>query len=91
MPTLGAEEYEISWSPLVLGRLGQVHNSLGNRDAAIRYCSEFTGLWKEADPALQARVEAVRAPLMRDFQKLILKSGPRPPPLYRRARSPVGN
>lgn len=44
---------EASWHPLVLRRLGELHASLGHRDEAKRYYSEFIDLWKDADPELQ--------------------------------------
>jgi len=49
----------------ILNRLGQLHESKGNRDAAIRYYERFVNLWANADPELQPRVASARRRLLR--------------------------
>ena len=49
----------------VLTRLGELHESRGNREKAIHYYSRFVDLWKNADPELQPRVAEVHRRLAR--------------------------
>jgi tetratricopeptide (TPR) repeat protein len=65
LPTLEGLSYETLWYPFVLQRLGQLHESLGHRDRAIDYFSQFIDLWKDADPKLQPQVEEAREALAR--------------------------
>jgi len=51
--------------PRILNRLGQLHESKGNRDAAVRYYERFVNLWSNADPELQPRVAIARRRLVR--------------------------
>jgi tetratricopeptide (TPR) repeat protein len=53
------------WLPLVLERLGQLHEEQGNPEKAAEYNGRFVELWAEADSDLQPRVEAVRRALER--------------------------
>jgi tetratricopeptide (TPR) repeat protein len=57
---LGGRYYEVSWYPLVLYRLGELHQSLGHWALARDYFSRFVDLWKDADPELQPRVRQAR-------------------------------
>jgi serine/threonine-protein kinase len=64
-PAFYAEGPETLWYPLVLRRLGELHESLGHREQAIDYYGQFIALWKDADPELQPQVEEARAALAR--------------------------
>jgi len=44
----------------VLRRLGELHDSLGNREKARDNYSRFVELWEKADPEVQPQVKAVR-------------------------------
>jgi tetratricopeptide (TPR) repeat protein len=59
-PSVFGAPYEVSWYPHALRRLGELHESLRNRDQAIDYYQRFIELWKDADPELQPQVEDVR-------------------------------
>jgi eukaryotic-like serine/threonine-protein kinase len=48
-----------------LRRLGELHESRGNRERAIRYYSRFVELWKSADAEIRPRVTDVRHRIMR--------------------------
>lgn len=48
--------YEVAFRPLAYERLAQIHESLGDSDAALDYYRRFAEFWVEADPALQPRV-----------------------------------
>ena len=61
----GSTRLEAQWYPFVLLRLSQLHASLGHRDKAIEYYTQFIDLWKDADPELQPQVEAAREALAR--------------------------
>ena len=63
--TMDGIHYEATWYPLVLRRLGALHESLGHTEQAIRYYREFIDLWKDADPELQPQVREARATLER--------------------------
>jgi serine/threonine-protein kinase len=65
LPSLWGAGYEDYWYPVVLRRLGELHESLGHRDEAIEYYSKFIDLWKDADPELQPQVEEARRALAR--------------------------
>jgi tetratricopeptide (TPR) repeat protein len=51
-PRGGAEVYE---------RLGQLYEKRGDKQRAVKAYQQVVELWKDADPVLQARVEAARA------------------------------
>ena len=51
---------ETRWYPPALRRLGELHQSLGHRDAAIDYFQRFVELWSDADPELQPQVQQAR-------------------------------
>ncbi|MFQ5705586.1 MAG: tetratricopeptide repeat protein, partial [Gemmatimonadales bacterium] len=59
-PSVFGNLYELTWYPLALRRLGELHESLGHRDEAIDYYQRFIELWDEADPELQPQVQAAR-------------------------------
>jgi tetratricopeptide (TPR) repeat protein len=58
--SLGGVMYEATWYPLVLRRLGELHEACGDREKAIEYYWQFVDLWKDADPVLQPQVAVVR-------------------------------
>ena len=41
-------------------RLGELYEARGERDKAVRHYQTFIGLWKDADPELQAKVTDAR-------------------------------
>lgn len=47
----------------VYRRIGELAEASGDTSTAVRYYRAFLGLWSEADPELQPRVDAVRARL----------------------------
>jgi tetratricopeptide (TPR) repeat protein len=55
--------YEATWYPLVLRRLGELHEARGDRAKAMEYYNQFVELWKDADTSLQPQVVAARARL----------------------------
>ncbi len=59
-PSVFGARYEVSWYPHALRRLGELHESLGNREQAIDYYQRFIELWQDADPELQPQVEDVK-------------------------------
>ena len=63
IPSLDGVHYEATWYPLMLHRLGQLHDSLHHRRQAIDYYGRFIDLWKDADSDLQPQVEAARRAL----------------------------
>jgi tetratricopeptide (TPR) repeat protein/tRNA A-37 threonylcarbamoyl transferase component Bud32 len=67
IPSMGPESdgNHALWYPLVLRRLGELHESLGHPDRAIDYYSRFVDLWQDADPELQTQVEEARAAVRR--------------------------
>lgn len=65
MWTLDGVHYEATWYPLVLQRLGQLHESLGHTEQATGYYGEFIELWNDADSDLQPRVRETRITLAR--------------------------
>jgi DNA-binding SARP family transcriptional activator len=54
----------------VYRRIGELAESLGDRDTAIRYYDALVDLWAEADPVLQPQVQLARTRLE------LLRSGP---------------
>lgn len=46
--------------PLAHERLGSIYEALGLTVPAVHHLSTFAGLWNEADPELQPRVEVAR-------------------------------
>jgi tetratricopeptide (TPR) repeat protein len=59
--------YGVSWNdrPIVADRLGQVYERMGEREKAREAYEIFVTAWRDADPALQPRVEAARQALLR--------------------------
>ena len=53
------------WRPGILKRAGELHEARGNRERAVARYTEFTELWKNADPDLQAVVSDVRQRIAR--------------------------
>ncbi|CAN5805951.1 hypothetical protein BH20GEM1_BH20GEM1_07610 [soil metagenome] len=51
--------------PLVADRLGQAYEAAGDREKAREAYELFVMAWRDADPVLQPRVEAVRQSLLR--------------------------
>lgn len=64
-PTIYAQVYEIRWYPLVLHRLGELHEAAGHREQAIEYYGRFISLWRDADPELQPQVADAKMRLAR--------------------------
>nr|NIM49403.1 hypothetical protein [Gemmatimonadales bacterium] len=64
-PSILGFNVERSWYPHALRRLGELHESLGHREQAIVYYSQFIELWKNADPELEPRVQDARETLAR--------------------------
>jgi tetratricopeptide (TPR) repeat protein len=58
--SLAPIQYEVTWYPLVLRRLGELYDARGDREKALRYYGQFAELWKDADAELQPQVAAVR-------------------------------
>jgi hypothetical protein len=52
--------YFASRRPVALFKLGEVEARLGHTDAAIEAYTQFVGLWQDADPELQPRVQRAR-------------------------------
>jgi tetratricopeptide (TPR) repeat protein len=48
------------YQPRTLLMLGELYEAQGDTARAIERYSEFTGLWKDADPSLQPRVNEIR-------------------------------
>ena len=48
------------WLATAYGRLGELYEQRGDTTNAIRYYAKLVDLWRDADPELQARVEAAR-------------------------------
>lgn len=65
MWTLDGVHYEATWYPVVLQRLGQLHESLGHAEQATGYYGQFIELWNDADADLQPRVRETRMTLAR--------------------------
>ena len=63
-PTMPVLEDERWLAPTLL-RLGELLEERGERSAAVEYYGRFVALWKDADPALQPRVDEVRARMAR--------------------------
>ena len=61
--TMDGIHYEATWYPIVLERLGELHESLGHPEQAIRYYRAFIDLWEDADPELQPQVADARRAL----------------------------
>jgi tetratricopeptide (TPR) repeat protein len=49
----------------VLRRLGELYEARGDRTAAVEYYTQFTDLWKDADPELQPQLRAVKERIAR--------------------------
>jgi tetratricopeptide (TPR) repeat protein len=54
---VAADAFELPW---ILRRLGALHESKGDIAKSLVYYRRFVELWKNADPELQPKVEAVR-------------------------------
>jgi tetratricopeptide (TPR) repeat protein len=52
--------YQSFFQPRILLGLGELYEGQGNAARAIERYSEFTELWKDADPSLQPRVNEIR-------------------------------
>ena len=64
-PLFGRQNMEGGSKPLMLKRLGELYETVGNvEQAALRY-REFLALWDKADPRLQPKVADVRHRLSR--------------------------
>jgi tetratricopeptide (TPR) repeat protein len=64
-PFFGRLNFEGGAKPLLLKRLGELYESVGNVEkAAVKY-REFLALWDKADPRLQPKVTDVRQRLSR--------------------------
>ncbi|HWP39148.1 MAG TPA: protein kinase [Gemmatimonadales bacterium] len=59
---LGADA---NWMGRTLKRLGELHESKGNREKAVEYYGRFVDLWKNADPELQPLVNQARERMAR--------------------------
>lgn len=55
--------YELAFRGLAYERLAQIHDALGDTQAARTYYRDLTRLWEEADADLLPRVEAARTRL----------------------------
>ncbi|HYC52413.1 MAG TPA: hypothetical protein VEB19_14975, partial [Gemmatimonadaceae bacterium] len=64
-PYMNRQSFDASQKPLMLKRLGELHESKGNIPKAVEYYREFIKLWERADPALQPKVAEVRRKLSR--------------------------
>ena len=60
-----AHNPDAAWRADTYMRLGALYEDLGNREQAVDYYNRFIDLWKDADPELQPRVEAVKQRLAR--------------------------
>ena len=64
-PLFGRQNFDAGAKPLLLKRLGELYESVGNAEkAALRY-REFLALWDKADPRLQPKIADVRYRLSR--------------------------
>ena len=64
-PFFGRLNFEGGARPLMLKRLGELYESVGNTEkAALRY-RDFLALWDKADPRLQPKIAEVRQRLSR--------------------------
>ncbi len=59
------------WRPRTHYRLGELYEMKGNRDKAVAHYTEFVSLWKDAEPALQPRVQEAR----RRLERLVADKG----------------
>jgi tetratricopeptide (TPR) repeat protein len=59
-PSIYAHNYEISWYPFALRRLGELYEARGDRDQAVEYYQRFIDLWRDADAELQPQVDDAR-------------------------------
>ena len=64
-PYMGRQNFDASQKPLMLKRLGELHESKGNIPKAAEYYREFIRLWERAEPQLQPKVAEVRRRLAR--------------------------
>lgn len=55
--------YEIAYLGMAELRQGQIHERLGNADAAMRHYRRFIELWRECDPELRSLVETAESRL----------------------------
>jgi tetratricopeptide (TPR) repeat protein len=60
---LGTAVLDFGYLSHSYGRMGEMYDALGDREKAIEYYNRFVARWKNAEPALQPRVEAARARL----------------------------
>ncbi|MGH7656739.1 MAG: protein kinase domain-containing protein, partial [Gemmatimonadales bacterium] len=59
-PELFGHESDFDSRAIVLRRLGELHEARGNRQKAVEYYTQFTELWKAADPELQPQVREIK-------------------------------
>jgi tRNA A-37 threonylcarbamoyl transferase component Bud32/tetratricopeptide (TPR) repeat protein len=64
-PVYGRQGFDGGTKPLLLKRLGEAYEAVGNAEQAARRYREFLALWDKADPRLQPKVEDVRFRLSR--------------------------
>ena len=64
-PMYGRQGMDASVKPMMLRRLGELHESKGNAVKAASYYREFIELWERAEPKLQPKVAEARRRLSR--------------------------
>ena len=64
-PMYGRQGMDASTKPLMVKRLGELHEARGNAVKAAEYYREFIGLWEKAEPRLQPKVAEARRRLAR--------------------------
>ena len=64
-PFMGRQNFDGATRPLILKRLGEMYEAVGNTEKAALNYREFLKLWDKADPDLQPKVEDVRYRLSR--------------------------
>ena len=64
-PLFGRFNFEGGAKPLMLKRMGELYESVGNVEKAALSYREFLKLWDKADPRLQPKVADVRFRLSR--------------------------
>ena len=52
------------WRPIILVRVGELHELAGDTAKAAERYAEFLRLWEKADPELQPKVQAIRNRLL---------------------------
>jgi tetratricopeptide (TPR) repeat protein len=59
-PSFYEDAQELLHLPLAYERLGQLYEGTGDRQKALEYYGKFAGLWRNADPELQSRVQEAK-------------------------------